>query len=226
MLPPSAAPAFTAAPQSARAARTRAALVGAGLDLLADRPVEAISVDELVGAAGVAKGSFFNHFADKQAFAAAIAETIRADLETRVAAFNAAEADPLQRLTGGMIVAAAFAASEPRRTMILSRHAASLTPHDHALNDGVVADLGAVIAAGLASPGGERGAVLFWLGCCHTLISALIMAPADHAAVVPALADMLRLALRGLGVAAPAIAELTRPDRLAARLDRALHQPG
>ena len=102
-------PAATAIlPQSARAARTRAALVGAGLNLLADRPVEGISVDELVGAAGVAKGSFFNHFADKQAFAAAIAETIRADVEVRVAAFNAGEADPLRRLTGGMIVAAAI----------------------------------------------------------------------------------------------------------------------
>ena len=215
-------PAATAIlPQSARAARTRAALVGAGLNLLADRPVEGISVDELVGAAGVAKGSFFNHFADKQAFAAAIAETIRADVEVRVAAFNAGEADPLRRLTGGMIVAAAFATGEPRRAMILARNAASLTPHDHVLNLGVMADLEAVCAAGLASPGDERAAVLFWLGACHTLISALIAAPHDHAGTVRALGGMMRLALRGLGASEPAIATLTDPDHLSARLDRA-----
>ena len=66
---------------SPRAARTRAALLDAGLDLLADRPIDAIAIDELVAAAGVAKGSFFNHFGDKYGFANAIAEAIRTLLD-------------------------------------------------------------------------------------------------------------------------------------------------
>ena len=37
--------------------------------LLAQRDVGALSVDEIVAAADVAKGSFYNHFQDKDAFA-------------------------------------------------------------------------------------------------------------------------------------------------------------
>ena len=47
-----------------RAARTRAALLAAGFDLLVERPIDAIPIDDVVARAGVAKGSFFNHFAD------------------------------------------------------------------------------------------------------------------------------------------------------------------
>ena len=47
---------------SPRAARTRAALIAAGFDLLVERSIDAIPIDDLVAKAGVAKGSFFNHF--------------------------------------------------------------------------------------------------------------------------------------------------------------------
>ena len=47
---------------------------------MAERPVDAIAIDDLVAAAGVAKGSFFNHFADKRAFAQTIAEDIRREV--------------------------------------------------------------------------------------------------------------------------------------------------
>ncbi len=213
---------------SSRALRTRTALLDAGLHLLAERPVDAIAVDELVGAAGVAKGSFFNHFADKHAFAAAIAEDIRAELEARVERFNAGEEAALVRLSGGMIVAAAFALGEPRRTTIMARNASSQTMQDHPLNRGVIADLRASWKQGLIAPANEASGVLFWLGCCHTVMSALVTMPDDGPASLRVsvslrvLADMMRQALRGLGAAPEAIASLTAPATLAARLDRAL----
>ena len=43
-------------------ARTRAQIVEAGLVLLAERPPEALTVDAIVEAAGVAKGTFYYHF--------------------------------------------------------------------------------------------------------------------------------------------------------------------
>ena len=52
-----------------RRARTRAALLKAGRTLLASRDVQGLSVDEIVAAADVAKGSFYNHFTDKDMFA-------------------------------------------------------------------------------------------------------------------------------------------------------------
>ena len=66
--------------------RTREALLAAGAALLAERPIDALAIDDIVQAAGVAKGSFYNHFVDKAALANAIGEAIRDDIEARVAA--------------------------------------------------------------------------------------------------------------------------------------------
>ena len=66
---------------SPRAARTRAALLDAGLELMVERPIDAIPIDDFIARAGVAKGSFFNHFTDKQSFANAVAAKVRQELE-------------------------------------------------------------------------------------------------------------------------------------------------
>ena len=55
-----------------RGVETRMALLAAGQKLLAERPIDALAIDEIVQTAGVAKGSFYNHFEDKDAFAFAI----------------------------------------------------------------------------------------------------------------------------------------------------------
>jgi len=52
-----------------RRARTREALLSAGRALFAARDVDGVSIDEIVAAAEVAKGSFYNHFTDKDVFA-------------------------------------------------------------------------------------------------------------------------------------------------------------
>jgi AcrR family transcriptional regulator len=106
--------------------RTRAALIEAGADLLAQRPIDAIPINDIVQAAGVAKGSFFNHFDDKDAFAAAIATEVREDLEARVAAANQDVADPAARVVRGMATFIHFALVDPKRTRIMLRgHPAS-----------------------------------------------------------------------------------------------------
>jgi TetR/AcrR family transcriptional repressor of nem operon len=50
------------------AARTRAALVGAGLRLAESRGLAGLSADRVVSEAGVAKGTFFHHFGDRAAY--------------------------------------------------------------------------------------------------------------------------------------------------------------
>ena len=112
---------------SLRAQRTRAALVDAGFELLAERPIDAIPIDEVVARAGVAKGSFFNHFADKVAFARAISGEVRRELEEWVATANADVTDPVERIAGGMRTCARFALREPRRSAVLLRGDGSST---------------------------------------------------------------------------------------------------
>ena len=57
-----------------RRARTRAQIVEAAAVLLAERPPEALTVDAVVEAAGVAKGTFYYHFLSMEELAAAVGE--------------------------------------------------------------------------------------------------------------------------------------------------------
>lgn len=186
-----------------RAARTRSALIAAGFDLLVERPIDAIAIDEVVARAGVAKGSFFNHFADKQAFARAIADEVRHEVEALVTAANTGIADPVERIAGGMRVVARFALTQPRRTMVLLRSQGSSTSPTHPLNKGLRDDMAAAAAQGLVLPDAREHGVLYWLGLCQILMVSLVEQPPGDAAA--RVAAMLRLGLAGLGIA-PAVA--------------------
>lgn len=201
---------------SPRAARTRGALIAAGFELLAEKPIDAIPIDEVVARAGVAKGSFFNHFADKPAFASAIADEVRLDLEERIAAANAGLADPLARIAGGMRVGAAFALAEPKRTVVLLRSNASSTLRSHPLNRGLVEDMEAAIAGGLVRKEARAGGVLYWLGLCQVMLANLIEERPGFEAARHALSDMLVMGLTGLG------ADPARVERIAREAAAAL----
>lgn len=187
---------------SPRTARTRAALIAAGLDLLVERPIDAIPIDDFVTRAGVAKGSFFNHFADKQDFAVAVAAEVRIEVEAKVANANAGIADPVERIAGGMRVAAEFALSQPRRAAVLLRSQAPSTAITHPLNQGLKEDIDAACARGLARPQAQGSGVLYWLGLCQVLMIHLVERKPGRAEAMERLADMLVLGLSGLGVAA------------------------
>lgn len=185
---------------SPRAARTRAALIAAGFELLVERPIDAIAIDEVVARAGVAKGSFFNHFPDKQVFAEAIASEVRVELEALVTRANAEVTDPVRRIAGGMRVAADFARNNPKRTAVLLRSNGSSTARDHPLNQGLVHDFKAAVDAGLVRPEADGSGVLYWLGLCQILMANLVERRLERADADRRIADMIILGLTGLGV--------------------------
>ena len=193
---------MTAPALSPRAQRTYRALVDAGLELLAERPIDAVAIDEIVGRAGVAKGSFFNHFADKAAFGQAVGAEIRVELEARIGAANAGVADPFARLAGGMRTGLAFALDEPRKTAIMIRNASNSTLRDQPLNQGVAADLNAAVATGRLRKEARQSGVRFWLGLCQVLMANAIERRIDRAEAARRLEEMLVLALTGLGLSA------------------------
>jgi len=193
---------MTALPANPRAQRTYRALVDAGLELLAERPIDALAIDEIVGRAGVAKGSFFNHFADKPAFGQAIGAEIRVELEARIGTANAGVADPLARLAGGMRTGLVFALDEPRKTAIMIRNSGNSTLRDQPLNQGVAADLNAAVATGRLRKEARQSGVRFWLGLCQVLMANAIERRIDRAEAARRLEEMLVLALTGLGLSA------------------------
>lgn len=184
-----------------RIQRTRAALIAAGLDLIASRPIDAIAIDEVVAAAGVAKGSFFNHFADKHAFAEAVAAEVRAEVEEEVTRANAGRADPVARIAGGMAAAAAYALQSPRRARVLLRGQRVAAMADHPLNRGLLADIAAARAAGLLRPEAEASGVAYWLGLCQMVMILVVETRPPEAAAAGQLGEMLAMGLAGLGVA-------------------------
>ena len=197
---------------SPRATRTRAALISAGLDLLVDRPIDAIPIDDIVAAAGVAKGSFFNHFTDKQDFAVAIATEVRAELEHLVAEANGSVSDPVERIAGGMRIGLEFAIKQPKRSMALLRSLGSPTMREHPLNKGLRTDIDAAAARGLVRPEARRLGVLYWLGLCQVLMMSALDRRTPARDVGQQLADMLVLGLTGLGISPKRAAELARAN--------------
>lgn len=202
---------------SPRAARTRAALIAAGFDLLVERPIDAIPIDDVVVRAGVAKGSFFNHFTDKQAFAEAIATEVRMELEEQIARANADIADPIERIAGGMRVGAEFAIDQPKRTAVLLRSHGSSTAPAHPLNRGLLHDFEAACAQGLLRPEAKNSGVLYWLGLCQVLMSNLVERRLDRADADRRIEDMIVLGLSGLGVIDDDIMKLPKPAKAAFR---------
>lgn len=186
-------------PLSPRAARTRAALIAAGFDLLVERSIDAIPIDDLVARAGVAKGSFFNHFTDKQAFAEELATEVRLELEGQVARTNKGVTDPIERIAGGMRVGAEFALRDPKRALVLLRSHGTSTARSHPLNRGLLEDVEAACDLGLLKPEARDAGVLYWLGLCQVLMINLIERTMTPAQAERRIADMMALGLAGLG---------------------------
>ena len=80
-------------------ARTRAQIVEAGLILLAERPPEALTVDAVVEAAGVAKGTFYYHFQSVEELVAAVGAKLADSFDELLAASRLDEPDPVERMS-------------------------------------------------------------------------------------------------------------------------------
>ena len=78
-------------------ARTRAQIVEAGAMLLAERPPEALTVDAVVEAAGVAKGTFYYHFQSMEELAAAVGEKLGESFDELLAPARLGLPDPIAR---------------------------------------------------------------------------------------------------------------------------------
>ena len=142
-------------PERADAARNRRRVLEAAAALFAERGVEAVSMDDVVAAAGVGKGTLYRRFGDKSGLAAALLDDRERDLQARMLSGPpplGPGAAPLERLT-------AFVA---------------------AYLDYVAANLDVVAASQLARPGArfDTGAHRFWRAHVRQLLDA---AGAPHA---------------------------------------------
>ncbi len=121
--------------------RTRHALLDAGQRLFATRSVDAVTIDDIVEQADVAKGSFYNHFSDKQALADAVWELVQGDVEFHIYRANQDVADPAMRAVRGFCSVLRYAKEHPDRLQSLLTLSARLTTIAHPLNAGLSSDI-------------------------------------------------------------------------------------
>lgn len=108
-----------------RGAKTRAVLVSAATALIAERPIEALTVDEIVKEAGVAKGTFYVHFVDMNAMVVAIAEEFIDDIDRTLEPIQAVLEDPVARLALGCGFFIERAINDPAWGMVVGRMASA-----------------------------------------------------------------------------------------------------
>ncbi|MBK9081203.1 MAG: TetR/AcrR family transcriptional regulator [Rhizobiales bacterium] len=88
------------------APRTR--LIRAGVAILTEKGFSVVGIDEMIAAAGVAKGSFYHYFDSKEAYGLALIGAYADYYERRLdRCFGASEREPLDRLVDFMAVARA-----------------------------------------------------------------------------------------------------------------------
>lgn len=118
--------------------RTREALLNAGRSLFARRDVDGVSVDEIVEAAAVAKGSFYNHFADKEMFAREIVASARREVEALVAEANSSVRNPATGVARALCVFVRFAMEHRDAARTLWRLNTGATVVDAPINKSLV----------------------------------------------------------------------------------------
>lgn len=194
-----------------RRAKARPALIDAGLKLLAAGPVDRLSVDQIVEAAQVAKGSFFYHFDDKQSFAREIARAVRAEIEATISEVNQGVADPAHRVARGIGQFLRFALDSPDKAkIVLSADQQAVDP-SHALNAGLRADLELGVRQGRFDAKDIDAAMLNLIGVTQLLIGKVLFDKLDITQSRILFGSVLSFAFRGLGLStAEAVAVLDR----------------
>tara|TARA_R110002110_G_scaffold205066_7_gene416970 strand:- start:94982 stop:95620 length:639 start_codon:yes stop_codon:yes gene_type:complete len=186
--------------REANSIRIREALMTACADLLARHPIDAITINKIVDTAGVAKGSFYNHFTDKESLAGAVAAAIRSDVEADVSISNQGVGDPARKIARGICNHIQLAVSDSKRAMILFRGYEGATSDTHPLNQSAKQHITEGIACGRLAPRCENAGFILLYG---TVVSTSLRIMEQQLSVADArnlCVEVLTLVLCGFGL--------------------------
>ena len=159
-----------------------------------------MTVDDIVQAAAVGKGSFYNHFTDRDGLVRAISSEIRASIEALVHRANAEIQDPARRLARAVCTYLRFAVDHAESAGVLVHIHSGATSLTAPLNHGLVADIESGLTTGRFGVATVEAGVLYVLGVTQLALVRIVQEPAQTLAVSLA-QQMCALILRGLSVA-------------------------
>jgi AcrR family transcriptional regulator len=181
----------------AKSNRTHAAILEAARACYASPKASPVTVDSLMRAAELAKGTFYVHFEDLAALEAEIAETLIEELDRRLQPARLAADHPLTRVAAGVTVLLQDLARTPAQARLVARAAMAIPDIVTAIQGHLREDLADAHAAGLLAVESVE------------LAARLVTALSQQAALDlaerriddTALPDIVRAILRALGCA-------------------------
>jgi AcrR family transcriptional regulator len=167
--------------------------------LLVMKPIDAVAIDEIVNAAGVAKGSFYNHFNDRESLTNSILDSIRQEIEEAVHRLNNGVDDPARRVARGIAIYADYMIADPQRAKVVLRLNSGVASAQNPLNLGVLTDITQGLVSGrFIVPSADTGA-LFVMGTTLIALIRVVEEPDRQRAAVMT-QQLSALLLRGLGL--------------------------
>ncbi|KQM20800.1 TetR/AcrR family transcriptional regulator [Novosphingobium sp. Leaf2] len=154
--------------------KTRTALINAAQQLFAETPIEGVTVDDIVDRADVAKGSFYNHFGDKNALADEVYDEIAKDLEDHIVKNNEGLSDPALRIARALCTVMEYAKSHPQRLQALLALEDRRTNYISQLNKGLANDVRTGLEIGRLSGVDLEAGVLTVVGLVGVTMRSMI----------------------------------------------------
>lgn len=158
----------------ARYTKTRKALLDAGLELLSVLSEDGVSIDDIVRSARVAKGSFYNHFPDKEALAGEIYHRLRLEIEARISSINDGVDDPARRSCRAFCTYALMAIEHPAQGRLIARMISKDMSPNADVNRGVAADTTQALRSGRYNIPSVDAGVTMKIGLAHAVITRLL----------------------------------------------------
>jgi AcrR family transcriptional regulator len=184
-----------------RRQRTRSAIIAAGQHLFAARPMEGVSIDDIVEAADVAKGSFYNHFDDKEGLAATIVELVQGDSEHHIFVANQDITDAAARVARALAVTVRYAHDHPDRLQALLSLSTRRGAVNAPINAGVTHDIHLGLKTGRFKGVAPESGVLIVIGLISVAVD-FLSGPDAATSPTQVVAEMGAALLRALGVEA------------------------
>ena len=181
---------------------TRSSLVSAGEKLMSMRWPGSVSIDDIIDEAAVSKGSFYNHFTDKEALHREIVKDVRTALRERILLETCKVEDPARRVARGCCISFRYCLEYPSRIGFLAEGLGPTRGGPDSIDHGIIGFVSDGIARGrFLLPTMESGVML-----AHGLIIAGIVhciPNMDPFAAIGRVQHLSALLLRGLGIAIP-----------------------
>ena len=196
--------------QEARRIKNRERLVETASRLFSLTHPAGVTVDDIVQAADLAKGTFYNHFPDKDALALEVRRRVMASADEGVSALNQGVDDAAARIARGVCFYARLVFEDPVQAGLLARNLPLELSSDSIALTGVSADVARGISSGRLRVATRESGALFVTGAGAVLMQRLLTETSPAFAILLT-QQMVAMTLRGLGV------ESDEADRISAQ---------